>query len=656
SSAEGGQPAGVDALAGLMGGQVDSQYANFNEHNWLFVRQDAKFSVKEMVELGAADIGLVFDADGKQVWEIGNVELITRGDERSSIAANYLVRRFEEINDSDLRFRLRQTGAPSGYTLRVSETKIEAVAGDSDTTKSFPLASIVPLILVLMTITGAVYPAIDLTAGERERGTLETLMAAPIPRMGILCSKFVAVWTVAVLTAMLNLIGMFATVWAFQLDKQFGGGMFNLTVMFQVLLLLILFAAFFSALLLVVTSFAKSFKEAQVYLIPIILLSLGPGLMAMAPGMTLDGINSVVPMVNILLLARDVIQGQVILIPAILAVVSTLLYSYLALRLAARIFGSDSILYADSGSFAEMFHRPYTTSLIVPTMAAIFCLVILFPINFVSIGFLGRLPSETPGDLELRYLLMAVFTFLAFMVVPWLVAKHQNTLIKPGFGLNSPKFIFIVAGVLLGISLWPLVMSLTAGWHDVYGFLFGSEKQDEWHAKLLETTSGQVARIRMVSPWVIAIGFSIVPAVCEEWFFRGMFQRSLLKTNAAWKAILISALVFGSFHMLSSSVIAIDRLVPTTLIGLMLGYLAYKSNSILPGIILHALNNAIVIFLAYYQPRLSDQPWFPGEEDPIPVSWVVVGLVVALIGASLVWFARRVESKAEASKLLSDHA
>ena len=59
--------------------------------------------------------------------------------------------------------------------------------------KWFRLATLVPLILILMTITGAVYPAIDLTAGERERGTLESLMAAPVPRLSMLLAKYVAV-------------------------------------------------------------------------------------------------------------------------------------------------------------------------------------------------------------------------------------------------------------------------------------------------------------------------------------------------------------------------------------------------------------------------------------------------------------------------------
>ena len=82
----------------------------------------------------------------------------------------------------------------------------------------------------------------------------------------------------------------------------------------------------------------------------------------------------------------------------------------------------------------------------------------------------------------------------------------------------------------------------------------------------------------------------------------------------------------------------------------MLGFLAYKSDSIWPGVILHSLNNAIVIFLAYYQPSLSQLAWFPGEEDSIPVLWVVAGLVVAAVGAGIVWSARRADSLAEKPK------
>src|SRR5581483_1603043 len=103
-----------------------------------------------------------------------------------------------------------------------------------------------------------VYPAIDLTAGERERGTLEVLMAAPIPRLGLLFAKYVAVLAVALLTALVNLMMMTITVSASELGKVLlGENGLTLPLVLKVLGLLLLFAGFFSAALLTLASFAR---------------------------------------------------------------------------------------------------------------------------------------------------------------------------------------------------------------------------------------------------------------------------------------------------------------------------------------------------------------------------------------------------------------
>src|SRR5439155_16889449 len=122
------------------------------------------------------------------------------------------------------------------------------------------LAALVPLILILMTITGAVYPAIDLTAGERERGTLEILVAAPETRFELLSAKYISVLTVAVLNAVVNLICMLITLsWSGIGESIFGTSGLTLVLLVEIFALLILFAAFFSAVLLCLTSFARSF-------------------------------------------------------------------------------------------------------------------------------------------------------------------------------------------------------------------------------------------------------------------------------------------------------------------------------------------------------------------------------------------------------------
>lgn len=606
------------------------------EHNWGRNVDDSgeQLPLEEIIQDAQSHVGLRVKKTSQDGWvPTYEFEIITNEDlSGSAMAAQLLEERISLFNRLTLQKRLETLDVSTELPIKYSET---AVLSTAPPQQPVSIAAIIPLMLVLMTITGAVYPAIDLTAGERERGTLETLVAAPIPRIGILVSKFIAVLTVAILTATLNVAGILVTIWAFQLEDMLGGGGLTLSMIVNVFALLILFAGFFSAVLLAVTSYARSFKEAQAYLIPIILLSLAPGLMALTPGLSLNGPLAVVPMVNILILARDVLQNQAELIPAIVAIVSTILYGFLAILLAAKIFGTDAILYGSHGSWKDLFTRPDEPQSEVSLTTATTCLAMLFPANFVLIGFLGRLDAS----LLVRYLLMGLFTFLTFMAFPFFIAVFQRIRLLTGFALKVPRIRFLLVAFVLGCSLWPLVMSIITEWHNVLEIFVGEAEAQARHDRLIEYGKAQAISLRTISPVVIAMVFAVLPAVCEEWFFRGFLLRSLLKGRAAWLAIVISAVIFGLFHVLSNSVVAMDRFLPTTLVGLVLGWLCYRSGSILPGVLMHMLHNGIVTFLAYYQPSLSKLSWFPEEGAPIPMSWVLISVVISVVGIGFLQFA-----------------
>jgi ABC-2 type transport system permease protein/sodium transport system permease protein len=228
--------------------------------------------------------------------------------------------------------------------------------------RGFLLAVLVPLVLILMTMTGAVYPAIDLTAGERERGTLEMLMATPISRVGLLAAKYLAVVTVAVLTAIMNLLMMAVTTAV--MFAIFGSGLgspselgVSLGMIPVVLFLVILFAAFYAAVLLVVAGFARSFKEAQAYIVPLTLVSLVPGLSALLPDLPLNYLTALVPLLNIVLLARDLLSGYSDVGLILVVVAATMVYGYLALVLASRTFGAEAVLYSDGRSWRDWIRR-----------------------------------------------------------------------------------------------------------------------------------------------------------------------------------------------------------------------------------------------------------------------------------------------------------
>jgi len=164
----------------------------------------------------------------------------------------------------------------------------------------------------------------------------------------------------------------------------------------------------------------------------------------------------------------------------------------------------------------------------------------------------------------------------------------------------------------------------------------GAEVAAIRHDALVELTQGQVEKFRTLPIVVVAFAFAIVPAVCEEWFFRGMLMQTLLKKGSPTKAILISAALFGFFHILSNSAISLDRLLPTTLMGILLGYVCYRSKSIWPGAILHMLHNGCLVFLGYFQPQLSQLSWFPDEGADVPMMWVVPAIVVSLIAVAMI--------------------
>jgi ABC-2 type transport system permease protein/sodium transport system permease protein len=213
-----------------------------------------------------------------------------------------------------------------------------------------PLLVLVPLVLILMTITGAVYPAIDLTAGERERGTLEVLMAAPVPRMSLLLAKYAAVLVVAMLTGLVNLVGMLLSIYlSGQAPRLLGEQGMSVHVVVEIFLLLLLFTSFFAALLLALASLARSFKEAQAYLVPLMVVALIPGMVSLVPTIRLDGPVAFIPLLNVVLLARDVFSGAAEVSDAVVVVGMTIIYALAAISLAAAAFGRDTLMAGPAG-------------------------------------------------------------------------------------------------------------------------------------------------------------------------------------------------------------------------------------------------------------------------------------------------------------------
>lgn len=525
---------------------------------------------------------------------------------------------FSAANEEDLKKRLNLPGVPPSIT--VLSLRLNALTvGESD--KLVSLAALVPLILILMTITGAVYPAIDLTAGERERGTLEILIAAPVPRFKLLAAKYVTVVTVAVLNAIVNLVCMAVTIyWSGMGAVLIRDGGLSFTLLAQVFVLLLLFAAFFSAVLLCLTSFARSFKEAQAYLIPLMLASLTPGILAMIPGLKLEGMLTVLPLVNIVLLARDLFNSGVdsSIDPLVVTIVvgTTILYAVAALALAARVFGAESVLYSEQSGWSDLLRRPETPQPTATIPAILWCLALMLPIQFGLLALVRALaPSPATG-----ILLSVAVNAILFGVLPAIFIFLERVKLSTGLGLAVPRPLALLAGLLLGVSLWPVELRLLALAHSdlpqALQDIFGATLQNAREASLSIGIVGLV----------LALG--VLPAILEEFFFRGLLFNALKARSSTWITIGVTGLLFGLTHVVLGGALGLDRLVPSLLLGLILGIVCWRTGSIWPGVIQHVCHNSILLSLGMQA---------PGSTQVIPWYWLAAGAIGAVIAAIILW-------------------
>jgi ABC-2 type transport system permease protein/sodium transport system permease protein len=544
-------------------------------------------------------------------------ELVYRmGSVTSEAALNEVETRLDAFNAHALDAELKKLGVTAAMPAPTIRHPIRFSGAPI-----FSLAALIPLVLVLMTVTGAVYPAIDLTAGERERGTLEMLIAAPVPRLGLLLAKYAAVLTVALLTALVNLTAMTITVHSTGLATSLlGAGGMSAGVVIKVLLLLALFAAFFSAILLAITSYARSFKEAQAYIIPLMLLCLVPGVLCMMPSLMFTSWMSVTPLVNILMLARDLLEGSVQPGLAAAAVLSTAFYVAAAIALAARIFGTDAILYGSQATWSDVFRRPERTQRAASVSAAMLALAVMFPAYFVLANSLAHSQEIA---LNSRLTVAALVTAVVFAGIPLVIAMFGRVDWSSGLGLRLANPMVFVAAGLLGVSLWPLA-------HEVYlaSVQFGISALGPDQIERARTLLNDLQGLPLP---LILITLAIAPGVFEELCFRGFLFSSLRAKISAWQTIVVTAVLFGLFH----EVLGPGRMLPAAGLGLVLGWVRQRTGSVFPCMLLHMLHNGLLLSIGYWREPLMARGWGVEEQAHLPTTWLAAAVVGIVLSAGM---------------------
>lgn len=215
---------------------------------------------------------------------------------------------------------------------------------------AFLLSFILPMLLVIATVLGAFVPAVDLTAGERERGTLETTMLLPVPRGAVHLGKVFAVCANGLVATVLNLLALGLS--AEHLISMLGGGLalridLPLVALLAVLPLAILFSFTVSAVLAGVASLARSFKEGQALLGPVQMVFILPAMAGALPGLELTPGLALVPVLNVVLAFRGLIRGEWPALELSLVVLSLTLLAALSVALCVRLLSREAVLVSD---------------------------------------------------------------------------------------------------------------------------------------------------------------------------------------------------------------------------------------------------------------------------------------------------------------------
>lgn len=580
---------------------------------------------RRVVVEGAANVAVEMSGEIPTPASDGSIAvniLFDATDVRSQFAFSAVSKILERLRLSMLEQRLARHSLPRTFIEPVSPYATNLATAER--TAGAVLGQIVPLILIVMTITGAIYPAIDLTAGERERGTLETLMVAPVPTVDLIAGKFIVVTLIGMLSALLNLLSIGGTVYLGGVGAALMPGSdlsIPLGSLPLVLVMLLPLAVLFSAMLLAVCSFARSFKEAQNYILPVMVAALIPGVVGILPATRLEGPILIMPVANVVVLTRELFLGKTGLAEPILWVVlSTSLYAAAAVAIAARLFGQEAVLFSDSGSIKTLFQRRFFKPRAAPTVStALLVLALAYTLNFYIQSALQK--SGVSEGME--FLSSFAVTLVILLVVgPWFAARYARADIANTFSLRAPTLPGLAAGLCFGLSTWLLILQ----WIRIQeGFL---PMNPELKAQLEAAT----AWMSSISPWALVFFLAIVPAFCEEFFFRGFVLSGLRSGMGKLGSLAIVAIAFGVNHH------SAHRLIGTAVLGLLLGLLVLQHRSIWPAMLAHAMHNGITVLASSpdgLQKQLENWGLSAVEGAPIPPTWIAAALALTALGTLL---------------------
>lgn len=440
----------------------------------------------------------------------------------------------------------------------------------------FYLGNILPFIIIFMTILGAFYPAIDQTAGEKERGTLETLLTTPIKKYEIITGKFLTISLFAFITGLLNLLSMTLSMTMFLSNDKIN---FSLPweSMGLIFLLLIPTTMFFVALMMLVSSLANSFKDAQNYLTPVYLIFGFPAMVTVFPGFTLNYQSALIPVANVSLLIKDLLLAKFDTGLIFIVLATTTIYSIIAIAAATRLFNKEEILLSEDSNLRLLFSSDNSKINKTPNFIEV---ITLYIITFALLFYAGSY-VQTIYKLEGLLLTEILFIFLpTLLFIRYLKFDPVETL-----SIKKVSFKSLLGSTLLALSGSFFILKFVNSIQEKI-LPMPNELKEAFETFLIGENGSPPSTLKLF--FIIAVS----AAVCEEVLFRGAILSGIKNKFSKLNTVVIVGILFGLFHL------NIYKLFSTSILGMLITYIALTTGSIFNGMLFHLVNNGSAILLS----------------------------------------------------------
>ncbi len=569
-------------------------------------------SCREALE--AETIDAYVTLDGKEI----TIHYLSAKD-NSSTASYALDEVFDIYKSSLTKQQIEDAGLDAEMILNPVQIAENDLSSTEESIGSM-LGTLMPFFIITMILLGAIYPAIDVTAGEKERGTLETLLTLPVTNFEMIMSKFLAVSVIAGVSALLNVISMCGAMAFLVSSSMAAAADMNIVIDYTkfvpgiliTILVMMVFALFVTAVCMCTCVFAKNFKDANNYATPVMFVFMFASYAPMLPDVELTVQTAAIPVVNVALLVAGLFEFNYNYALFGIVLASNVAYSLLAIMVLGRIYNSESVLFSEGFSSIKLFDkRSEMKEKQIPGIGdcvLLMCLVLLL-----------MLYGGTYAQLKLGFGGVAVQQ--AFILIcPLVYAWYMKADFKKVFSVKAPRIKGVIGGICLALA--GLLLALVAG-----ALLTPVFPQSAESLKAMdEMIKGQPA-------WVLVLVMAVMPAIGEEFLFRGFLMGTLREKCKPWVAIVATTLIFAAYHM------SLIKMFTISIIGLGLTVAAYMTGSIFVSMLMHFINNFVSVLISLYPEQVGKM--FPvlmeeslGGAEIVVVT--LVGVVLAVVGWALV--------------------